>query len=66
MINIILHSLSFHMKFMKLAKARSINFKGNDHSCKIFYILIVDDFQKFVFECMLIIIRLFMRCCEKD
>ena len=40
MINRILHSWSFHMKFMKLAEARFINFISNDHSCKIFYIVL--------------------------
>ena len=37
MIDRILHSWSFHIKYMKLAEeARFINFIWNDHSCKIF------------------------------
>ena len=37
MINSILHSWSFHIKFMKLAKGSFRKFHINDHSCKILY-----------------------------
>ena len=38
MINRILHSWSFHMKCMKLAKARFKNFICNEHLRKILYV----------------------------
>ena len=38
MIDRILHSWPFHMKFMNSPKARFINYIGNDHSSKILHI----------------------------
>ena len=38
MINRILHSWSFHVKFIKLAEGSFDNFIWNDHSCKILYL----------------------------
>ena len=38
MINRILHSWLFHMKFIKLADGSFYKFHINDHSCKILYL----------------------------
>ena len=38
MINRILHSWSFYMKFMKLAEDSFHKFHMNEHSCKILYV----------------------------
>ena len=38
MINRILHSWSFQMKFMKLTEGLFHEFHMNDHSCKILYL----------------------------
>ena len=46
MINRILHSWSFHMKFMKLAKGSFHKFHIKDHSCKILYIKVMGNLSE--------------------
>ena len=49
MINRILHSWSFHMKFINSPKARLINFIWNDHSCNILYIKNKSLYYEYIF-----------------